>query len=244
MDCTSVRWLVTLTRSDELDEAERQAVSAHLSGCSECSALAEAHNRLDDALATAMHRVPVPADLKGRILERLARARRPRPWRWAAAAAALLAAGFAGYFVLFPGPEELNVTLIWQKVDLKATAESVEGWFNSEFGIAMTAPRNFNYNLLDTLDVAEIQGQRVPKLTFLSRNRTVLAHVYVLSTRQFKPPGQLEAEAALKDGWPGDISIPASSHSILIRPNLNAPDFFYLIIATSGSLDALLLDGI
>jgi hypothetical protein len=244
MDCTSVRWLAPLARIGELDEAEQQALNAHFAGCPECWAMAQAHNRLDDALATAMHRVPIPSDLKGRILERLARARRPRRWRWAAAAAVTFAAVVTGYFVVFPGPDRLDLALLTEKVDLKATAESVENWFDSQHGISMTAPRNFNYNFLDSFDVAEVQGHRVAKLTFLSQNRTVLAHVYVLSARQFSLPAELDADAAFKEGWLGDISVPASTHAIFIRPNSNVPDFFYLIVSTSRALDPLLLEGI
>jgi hypothetical protein len=143
------------------------------------------------------------------------------------------------------GPEEIDPLLIVQKVDVKATPEAVEALLG-ELGSAVTVPRDFDFSLLDGVDIAEIQGRKVPKLTFLSRanNRAVLAHVYVLSTRQFKPPNQPEEEAALKNGWLGEAFIQASTHNIQIRRNANVADFFYLMVYTSGSLDPFLLQGI
>jgi hypothetical protein len=244
MDCTSARLLLHFVRTGELDRVEQEALDSHLGICLECLAFAQSENRFDEAMAAAMPRVPVPARLKDRILERLTRVRRPRPWRRVAAAAVLLAAGLVCFVALTGGPDELSPLLIAEKVDTKATPDAVEGWFFGQLGTPVTLPRDFNFTLLDSFDIAEIQGRKVPKLTFQSAADKRLAHIYVLSTRQFHAPAQQENEAALKDGWLPEIFIPASSHNIQIRRQRDVPDFFYLIVYTSASLDPFLLQGI
>jgi hypothetical protein len=244
MDCTSARLLLNFVRTGELDRAEQESLDGHLHNCPECSAFSRCEDRFDDAMATVMPRVLVPAGLKERILERLTRTPRPRRWRWTAAAAVLLGAGLIGFMVLTSGADELNPLLIAEKVDTKLTPDAVEGWFFGQLGTAVALPRDFNFTLLDGFDIAEIQGHKVPKLTFQSRADKHLAHVYVLSTRQFQAPAQQENEVALKDGGLGEIFITASSHNIQIRRHRDVPDFFYLIVYTSPSLDPFLLQGI
>jgi hypothetical protein len=235
MNCTDARLLLNFVRTGELDSAERENLDDHLSGCPECAALAQAGSRLDDALETAMQRVPVPAGLKGKILERLTQQRRPRPWPWAAAAAVVLTGvGWSGYLVLNSGPKEFDSAGMAQFVDLRVvlSPDVVETRFSQEFSISMKAPREFNYSLLDNYDTAEIQGRIVPKLTFQSRNESAIAHVYVLSNTQFRPP----ADLSQKDGWLAEM-IPASTHNIQIRRESIDADFFYVVVYTSASLD-------
>lgn len=238
MDCTNARLLLHFVRTGELDPAERQLLDNHVAHCTECTALAHAESRLDDALETAMGQVPVPAGLKGRILARMATQRQPRRWRWTAAAALVVAAGLGWYAVL--GPHELDVTQLSEEIDFRTRSapDAVEAKFSSE-GIVMRAPREFNYELLDTFDTTEIQNRRVPKLTFLARgqSRAALAHVYVLSIQQFKPPAQYE------ERWVCEI-VPASSHNIKILRDQSNPDFFYVVVYTSGTLDPFIVQGI
>jgi hypothetical protein len=229
MDCMSTRLLLNFVRTGELDRAEQQVVDDHLTGCSDCAAFAQSENRVDDALATAMHRVSVPAGLKGRILARVTSARRPRPWPWVAAATVLLAVGLGCYALLSSGPQEFDIPLfVGRKVDIQTTAEAVDAWLGNELGAEVTAPREFNFNFLESVEISEVQGRKVARLTFLSRgdNRAALAHVYVLSTRQFK----------LLD----ETSIRSDTHNIQVRRDPRAPDFFYVVVYTS-SLDPFLL---
>jgi hypothetical protein len=240
MNCTNARLLLNFVRAGEMDPAEREVLDHHLTACSECAVFAESENRFDEAMAMAMARVPVPAGLKGRLLGQLAR---PRRWSWVAAAALLLAVGLTCFAALTRGPEELDASRWSVKADIKRTPEAVEGWFSSELATPMTAPRDFNFSLLSNIDVAVIQGRQVPKLTFFG-NRGALAHVYVLSTRQFKLPAEHEEEVALKDSWHGEISIPCATKDIKIRRYPGVPGFFYVVIYTGGTLDPFLLQGI
>ena len=242
MDCQNARLLLYFVRTGELDPSEREVLDNHLAACPDCAAGALAESRLDAVLETAMPRVPFPAGLKERILKQLARARRPRPWPWVAAAVVLLAAAVTGFAILANGPVELNSTLIVAKADIKTSPEAV-AWFSSR-GIHMAAPPAFNFNLLDTIDIAQIQGRQVAKLTFLSRADNRAVHVYVLSSSQFNLPAQQVDEAVLNNNWPGEISIPSSTHNIQLRRYPSVPDFFYLVVYNGASLDQFLLEGI
>jgi hypothetical protein len=236
MNCTNARLLLNFVRTGELDSAERENLDGHVAGCPECAALAQAESRLDDALETAMQRVPVPAGLKGKILGRLAQKRRPRPWPWAAAAAVVLVvAGWTGYRMLLGGPQEFETSkFVEEYVDLRSglSPDALEARFSDELKIAMKAPREFNYSLLDTYDTAKIQDCLVPRLTFLSRSENALAYVYVLSSKQFKPP----ADLSQKGGWLAEM-IPASTHNVQIRRESIDADFFYVVVYTGASLD-------
>jgi putative zinc finger protein len=246
MDCTNACLLMSFVRSGEIDAVEQEALETHLSGCPDCRGLAASESRFDDCLGAAMPRVPVPAGLKARIYQKLARRRRPKRWHWVAAALLLLAAGLGGYLAFMSSPEEFDPSTfqITTDNDSAMPPEAVEAKFLA-MGITMKTPREFNYQLLDGSEVVELQGRRVPMLRFYTRagNQGALAHVYALSTQQFKLPANLEEQAEKKDGWLSEI-IPASSHNIQLRKYPGIADFFYLVVYTSGSLDPFTLNGI
>lgn len=227
MDCTTVRTLLGFARAGELDDAERGALQQHLDACADCAAHSQSEQRFDDALAAAMPRVPVPSGLKTRVLIALTQARRPRPWPWLAAAALLLLAVGLGWYLWFRPAAELDYAQAAWEVDVKtaATPEKVEELFR-ERGFAIQAPREFNFELLDSFDDVEFQGRRVPRLTFLFRgdrdNRASLAHVYVLSTSHFQGQDYRESTA---------------THQIEVRVR---GDFIYFIIYNGSSLEPFL----
>jgi hypothetical protein len=242
MDCHDARLLAQFVRTGELSLAERRDLDDHFLDCPECKGVVEAENRLDDAFELAMLQVPVPAGLKGRILERLTRAHRPRPWRWVATAAALMIAAL-GYLAFYGYHEEFDTQDFVNVVDDRAglPRETVEQRFNTELGIAMRAPKDFNFNLLDSFDSTEVHGRRVAKLTFFTRGEAgaALAHVYVLPASQFKLPADQDAQSAKADGSLAEI-IPASKHNFQIRRYPDITDFFFVIVYTSGTLDPFL----
>ena len=241
MDCANARLLLNFVRTGELDPAERDALTSHLAGCADCAAGAQSESRFDEALETSMQRVPFPVGLKGRLLQKLAEKRRPRRWRWVAAASLLFLAGMiGGYLVWINQPEEFDVTRFVQYDDEPLTPDLVETRF-SEKGMAMKAPREFNFNLLVNYDAVQVQRQSVPKLTFSAGSG--LAQVYVMSTQQFKLPEPLEDKSVKNEGWLSEI-IPASRHKIQIRRYPSIADFFFVVIYTTDTLDSFTFQGI
>jgi len=82
MDCSVVRDKLAEYQLGGLEQDERAAVAAHLSGCAACRAELEALSRLD-ALLPAMEPLTAPAELWAGIEARLQPRRNPW-WQWAA----------------------------------------------------------------------------------------------------------------------------------------------------------------
>lgn len=71
MNCLTARQTLELYRPDESETAERDAAVRHLEDCSTCRDAVRHQAALDLRIGPLCRDVPVPADLKGRLLERL-----------------------------------------------------------------------------------------------------------------------------------------------------------------------------
>ena len=116
MNCQDYEILIQKSIDDELTDAERDALAAHLNDCPSCAALCLEYKGLDDMLKAQMPEVEVPSGLKESVMAALpeqeaAPAKNNRRRRTiisivgitAAAAALVVAAGAAG---MFSGEEE------------------------------------------------------------------------------------------------------------------------------------------
>ncbi|MBM4070682.1 MAG: hypothetical protein FJ271_17265 [Planctomycetes bacterium] len=190
MDCNHARMLLIVCRDAvDLDGDEAAALNSHLAQCGACLSWSAGERRWEKAVARVMRAVPIPADVKGRALSRLARSRPPisRYWPvWTAAAAVLLLTAGLSWFWWWRSPMPIDLALAENDVVVKmhATPESVEEWFQAK-GVTMAAPRQFNYDLLQDFDLAEFHGRRVPRLKFFSARTGRFAEVYILAERQF-----------------------------------------------------------
>jgi hypothetical protein len=231
MDCNHARLLLKFVRPDgtELEASEAEALQDHLSQCADCGALAGDERRLDEAFAQAMRQVPVPGGLRERILSRLTARRQKMLKRWLAAAAALLllVGGLAGWTLWQPRPY-VNVDEPAPYLIAARSPATVEEAFE-KMGVVMTAPTQFDYALLESFELADFQGRKVPKLLFVAPKDQLVAHVahvYVLSERQFNTE-DTPASTGYRD-----------RHQIRVFPG---PGFVYLVIYTGGSLDPFLI---
>src|SRR5689334_21028662 len=113
MDCNTARFLVALCRPNmpELEACAAQALNHHLAECSECGVLVRAEQLDERRLGASMRDVPLPVNLRERLLTRLQEERRAwyrhlpqRHPRIAAAIAAvfLLTVGLAVYAAIRP----------------------------------------------------------------------------------------------------------------------------------------------
>ena len=191
MDCNHARFLLNFVRPGraDLDAADHAALQAHLQNCSECGSLAQSEYEADHAVARAIAAVDVPAGLRDRLMQSLARndpGRIRRRWLTglATAAALLIACTVAWFTWLRPLPR-----LDFQGYDpvVVVGPTDVEAWF-ADKGVTMAAPRQLNYDWLSSFDTVLLQGQRVPRLLFARGGRggrADIAEVYVLSDEQF-----------------------------------------------------------
>jgi hypothetical protein len=201
MDCKNARLLLEFIHpgSAELDAAEAEALHQHLGECPDCAAQAREERRADEHLGRAMRDVPVPAGLRERVLKRLTverdAAHRRLLVRGVVAAAALFVAGWLGYSWWFGGLSAVDGNAVHAVVNGQpfSSPGDVEKGFAS-MGVTTVVPSRyeFNYDLLDSYGLAALpgyEGKLVPHLLFKSRpagnGLPLLAHVYILSSRQF-----------------------------------------------------------
>jgi hypothetical protein len=233
MDCNHVRLLVLLvTHSTELDAADAAALQDHLDQCSECGSWALNERQWDETLRRAMRNVPVPTGLSERLLERTQSRSLGRWLIPSAAAILLLVVGVGGYFWL-TSRTDFDLAFLENAITEKlgASPESVEHWFAAH-GLAMEAPRQFNYALLDSYDFSHDLDPPAPLLVFIQRNNGeptgAIAKVYVLPESKYHVrPDQIGRFAA-------------SSHSIQV---MRSPGFVFVVTFTGESLRIFLKDG-
>lgn len=193
MECHDARMLLNFAYRgcEELDATEGDALQQHLAQCPECAALVQADRQLDETIGQAMRAIAVPADLKQKVLTRLAVERPRLPWKrlsYAAAAAVLLTitGGLGWYYYLLP---EITVAYL-QEYASRAKGwneDQVEQYFD-DHGMPVRAPRMFDYSYLRHVDIVELKGRRVAKLSFtrIENERIASADVLILSPRQFR----------------------------------------------------------
>lgn len=229
MDCNHARMLLIVCRdAADLDGDEAAALNSHVAQCGACLSWSAGERRWEKSVAHAMRAVPAPADLKARVLARLARSRPPisRYWpAWTAAAAAVfLTAGLSWFFWRAPLPIDLGLAEHDVVVKMHATPESVENWFLG-MGVTMSAPSQFNYDLLQDYDLAEFHGRRVPRLKFWTRTGR-FAEVYVLAERQFTHDPEAPQQF--------------SGTTLTVQMLEPSPGYRYLVVFSGDSLEPFL----
>jgi len=196
MDCNTARLVLLLTAKNarELDAPTAKELADHLAVCSECNATARSQRRVDHLLGRAMRDVPVPAGLKGRILDRLAPSRpsrRQRYWRpvmgvLTAAAAVALFVG-AWYFGVVKPNQQISLVdfVISQNASPPREAKAINEAF-SRLGVrGECAPVDANYAYLCSAPaVAVLPGHKVkvPHLVFVKDQDKAL--MFILSQEQ------------------------------------------------------------
>jgi hypothetical protein len=234
MDCRTARVLLDFAhpRLAELEASESKALEAHLHECPECGPLAEVESQTDDRLGRAMRYVPVPADLRNRLLTRLNAARgawyRRRGVGLATAAALLLVATLGAWYWLSSHrtvctPEGLAAEHNEQQ---GMTVDQLEDSLYQKYGNKIVLPRDLNYTYFSDCTRRELKGRLVPSLRFIREQN--VAEVLVMSARQF----DLEAAQMAPRAGSGGITV-------VFRSYASHPDFGYMIEATGGSIDWL-----
>jgi hypothetical protein len=142
MRCEAVRHYLLCANADPLGNTE---VAAHLRSCERCSSWVRRLELADQCLSEAMQDVPVPSNLKSRILRRLQRDRIRALQRWlvplTSAAASVLVAFGLYYSVLGLPPPIRTPTVDFGEVPVGVPdlndAEAVERWLLDTYSITM-----------------------------------------------------------------------------------------------------------
>jgi hypothetical protein len=185
---------------ESVGDAERAAVAQHLNGCPDCAAIAQGERVLDVTLAQVMRDVPAPAELKPKVLKRLAASRGVGRWKGAAALAAaaalLLAVGVGWHHWSRPyiASDDLTAIVvhdIWNKDQADQ--------YLTEHGLTVSLPTDFNYQYVQTVAVVEFKGRRVAQLGFARTDeQRASATVLILPHNQFRTGNIVDTAVA---GW-------------------------------------------
>lgn len=220
MECHDVQQLLAFVNrpSEELDTAERNALCEHLAACPDCAARLQADRRADEAFGPMMRNVPVPADLKQKILRRVS-SERTRPWKTWLAAAAIVLLGVSGAvaWIAKPKPEVTLDTLMAVLAMEQMEDEALDDYFKS-IGMSVRVPRQMNYRFLTSVDSVDFNKRKVAKLSFSRTDQPAVADVIVLSEEQFRLSNLPQDERELR----------GNTTSIRIWREANNPGFVYV----------------
>lgn len=230
MDCKTARLLLLFARPrpTELEASEADALRHHLADCPDCSPLARAERQADERLAQAVQAVPVPEGLRDRLVTRLQAERRGWYRRRVASSLAMAAAVLVAVTLgvsLLAGPRE---TIDAERLCDNAVAmrgappEYVERWF-ADRGVSVQVPREFNYALLTSCGLEQLQNtRRVPRLLF--QRGTAEVWVYILSSKQFNLEASMGQQFA------------SGGYTVEVLKHPENPDVAYLVLYTGGPL--------
>jgi hypothetical protein len=205
-----------------LEAAELEELEAHLAECPDCGPLAQVERQMDSRLAQAMKAVPVPADLRGRVLGRLQserdiQVRKRRRWIGVPAAAAILLIALGLGWKLFQKPSTIDVEGTSDGLfglSLNPRPQVLEDFFQAE-GIRTVAPADANYSLLRDLGVASFQGKQVPKLLFTDGKSNT--YVYILPAREFDVAAAMRNPVISGSGWKAEMrQDPSGNYGYLV----------------------------
>jgi anti-sigma factor RsiW len=148
---------------DELQPADQQEISAHLSGCSECTAAVAEQLALKKAVRVAANRYAAPPDLHAAVYRQLHPHARVSPWwKWGMSAVCALLLVALGY-ALWPrssGKNAMLAELVDQHVIALSSANpvdvvsedrhTVKPWFQGRLPYTFNLPElaGSNYKLL------------------------------------------------------------------------------------------------
>jgi hypothetical protein len=186
MECQHIQQLLAFAdrKCEELEASDRKAVLQHLENCPACAELAQIERRSDEVLGAVLRDVPVPADFKQKMLNRLAAERGSVPWKCGVAAvAATLVIALGTVWYLRPLPT-VGLSQIQDYAQLGAGWDEtkVEKYF-ADNGLRVVVPTDLDYDNLRQIGIVEFQKQRVARLSFQAGR--VQAEVLILPHRQF-----------------------------------------------------------
>jgi hypothetical protein len=167
-------------------------LDAHLAGCPACAAAVRSERQFDDRVGKAMLAVPVPPNLKSKLLDGVAAQRgawyRQKFYALAGLAAAIVATvgGIVAWQI--QRAPVLTVADIVNQEDARAQdrARAVDRFLRDHGRPEFRPERPFDLNQLELVGTAELEGKQVPVLYFVNGPKNARAKVYVVRDTEFK----------------------------------------------------------
>ena len=240
MDCNTARMLATFfgRQGPELAPEDAAALDTHLASCPKCAAAVRFERAFDDRVAKAMLAVPVPDNLKAKLLDGIAAERGAwyRKKFYAAAgmaAAVFLAIGGAIAWQLGTAPE-LTLPEIVREADQKEQDRARNAReFLAQQGIEFHPERPLDLNQAETWGMGQLKGKSVPVLYLVNGTKNARATVYVVRDSDFK----------WKDLPQDGSSVPSVyGFQAAVLRDLKRSDVGYVVVFTGAGLEVFLDD--
>lgn len=240
MDCNTASMLATFfgRGGTELAADDAAALNAHLATCPQCAASIQRERAFDDRIAKAMLAVPVPSNLKAKLLDQATTQTTAKVRHKAYAAAGvvvvLLAAvgGVIGYQILSAPTLDLNTVLTDEDEKARDPQHYVHRLLADQ-GVTFDPEQRFDMNMLASVGRERLQGKEVPTLKFVNARKNSWAKVFIVRANQFDW-GNLPKNGATVQ------SIEGFGHQAVIIPHVQRGDTAYVVIFTGDSLELFL----
>jgi hypothetical protein len=240
VDCNTARLLAMFAgrSGSELAGEDAAAFGAHLTTCPKCAVVIQFERAFDDRVAQAMLAVPVPAGLKGRLLDGVA-AQSGAWYREKAfaglglAACVLLTIGGVVAWQVSTAPVLTNEALVAQADDeVQNRARVVEDVLGPR-GLGFHPERPFDLSHLESVGIGRLMGREVPVLYFLNGAKNARAKVYVVRK------ADLDWTRLRQDG----SSVPSVyGHQVAVIRDARRSDVAYVVVFTGAGLELFLED--
>jgi hypothetical protein len=178
-------------QGSELAPEDAAELNAHLAGCPACAAAVRFERQFDDRVGKAMLTVPVPSNLKAKLLDGVAAQRgawyRQKFYALAGLAAAMvLTIGGVIAWQIQRAPE-LTAAGIVNQEDVRAQdrARFVDRYLHDHGRPDFRPERPFDLNQLELVGTTDLDGKEVPVLYFVNGPKNARAKVYVVKDTEF-----------------------------------------------------------
>jgi hypothetical protein len=241
VDCSTARMLITSfgRQGSELAPEDAADLNAHLAGCPKCADAVRFERAFDDRVATAMLAVPVPANLKAKLLDGIAAQRgawyRQKFYALGGLAATILI-GIGGVVAWqIQRAQELTPAGIVNQEDARAQdrAAFVDQYLGRH-GLAFRPERPFDLSQLELVGLSDLDGKEVPVLYFVNGPKNARAKVYVVRDTEFNWKNLPQDGSSQPGGQFG--------HQVALVRDKNRSDVGYVVVFTGAGLELFLED--
>ena len=239
MDCNTARMLITFfgRQGTELAPEDSADLSSHLAACSKCAAVVQFERAFDDRVGKAMLSVPVPENLKSKLMDGIA-AQRGAWYRQnfyalvGLAATVLVGIGGIVAWQIQKAPE-LTIGGIVAEEDARGRdrAKFVDEYLGRH-GVAFRPERPFDLNQLEFVGTGDLNGVEVPVLYLVNGPKNARAKVYVVRDTDFKWKNLPQDGASQPGGLYG--------HQVALVRDRERSDIGYVVVFTGAGLELFL----
>lgn len=241
MDCSTARMLATFfgRQGSELAPEDAAALDTHLASCSNCADAIRFERAFDDRVGKAMLAVPVPANLKAKLLDGIAADRgawyRKKFYAVAGLAAAVLLAIGGVVAWQLSNVADLTVSGIVQEHDSNERDRTASARdFLSHQGVQFHPERPLDLNQAETWGWRELRGKVVPYLYLSNRVKNASATVYVVRDSDFK------WKDLPSNGTDGSSVPSVYGFQVVVLRDTQRSDVCYVVVFTGAGIDVFL----